>query len=216
MKFTACTVLAVLAGAILGGGSEYLHNRTYAQKYAAVVRAVSASSQHAIHPAADYVMVGDSLTAFGPWQELFSGASFANRGILGDTSDLILARIPDIGLVHAKTAFVMAGINDILRGGHLQDITGRYQQLVLQLRNDGMRVVVQGTLPVASWRNGSARINADVLALNSAMSAFCEREHIEHISIIVGDERAFYIFDGLHITGAAYLSWRDQISRFVS
>src|ERR1700691_2534070 len=40
----------------------------------------------AFHPHADIVMIGDSITNNGEWQEMFPGISIANRGIAGDRS----------------------------------------------------------------------------------------------------------------------------------
>ena len=45
-------------------------------------------------PTSDVVMVGDSLTADAPWNEIFPKVQIANRGIGGDTTDNILVKAP--------------------------------------------------------------------------------------------------------------------------
>ena len=59
------------------------------------------------------VMLGDSLTQRGPWNEIASVGNVANRGLEGATvdqiTDLIVPTIPR----SAKRIYVMAGVNDL-------------------------------------------------------------------------------------------------------
>ena len=47
-------------------------------------------------PTSDVVMVGDSLTADAPWNEIFPKVQIANRGMGGDTTDNILLRMDTV------------------------------------------------------------------------------------------------------------------------
>lgn len=166
-------------------------------------------------PAANSVFVGDSLTAFGPWAELFPGR-VVNRGIAADTTQRTLNRLTDIERLPAKQAIVMLGINDILLGEDLTQSASRYEQIISRLRSSGKRVIVESTLPVASWQRDSVRINQEVEKLNELLRAYCQNNDVTYVPISIPDEKIYYIHDGVHFSGAAYLIWAQQLKPYLS
>src|SRR5271165_596600 len=65
---------------------------------------------------APIVMLGDSLTEGGPWRELTGCLYLVNRGIGGDTSGGVLARLDEIIALKPRAVFLMIGVNDISLG----------------------------------------------------------------------------------------------------
>ena len=81
-------------------------------------------------PTSDVVMVGDSLTADAPWNEIFPKVQIANRGIGGDTTDNILVKAP--------TCWKLAAEMSCLIG--LSRSRSRRPVLFLRLRADAARI----------------------------------------------------------------------------
>src|SRR5438105_5617872 len=65
--------------------------------------------------AASIVMLGDSLTEGAPWRELTGCADLVNRGIGGDTTSGVLARLDEVLKLKPRAIFLMIGVNDISR-----------------------------------------------------------------------------------------------------
>lgn len=207
--------LIALAWFAAGVACDHARTTLIHRQQTGVLPVALRSFYHSVHGHADVVMIGDSLTAFAQWNELFPGVRIINRGIGGDTTYDVRARLDDINLATAKTAFIMEGINQLTNGERPEKIAADYELLIFQLRGAGVRVVVQSTLPIAEWRENSVAINSGAEQLNKLMAIFCRFNGIEFVRVNVTDARAFYIFDGLHITGEGYLSWRDQIAPYM-
>ncbi len=62
-------------------------------------------------------MLGDSLTAQGEWNAMLGEPLVANRGIDGDTSAGVLARIGDDADFRGDAVVIWIGTNDVLQGG---------------------------------------------------------------------------------------------------
>src|ERR1700719_953485 len=62
---------------------------------------------------ATIVMLGDSITEAAPWDELTGCRSIVNRGIGGDTTGGVLARLGDVVKLRPRAVFLMIGVNDI-------------------------------------------------------------------------------------------------------
>ena len=64
---------------------------------------------------ADIVFVGDSITQAGEWAEFFPDLRVLNRGLNGDETADVLARIDDVIATNPHHAFISLGLNDMLR-----------------------------------------------------------------------------------------------------
>ena len=60
-------------------------------------------------------MLGDSLTAQGEWNAMLGEPLVANRGIDGDTSAGVLARIGDDADFGGDAVVIWIGTNDVLQ-----------------------------------------------------------------------------------------------------
>jgi lysophospholipase L1-like esterase len=67
-------------------------------------------------------MLADSITAFAQWDNIFPGKAIANRGIPGDTIDGIFARLGAVVQMSPRKVFIMAGINDLIRGSSADQV----------------------------------------------------------------------------------------------
>lgn len=159
---------------------------------------------------ADVVMLGDSMTQFAEWAELFPQANIINRGIEGDTADGVLARLDEVIARKPKIVLLMIGINDLLLGVSPQVIERQVRLIVAKLKANGADVVLQSTLPV----HDNLRINAQVQALNALLRnvpgvTFVDlRRPLAPSGALLAD----YTWDGIHLNGVGYLIWRDIIA----
>ena len=181
-----------------------------------------ASFFDAFHAPASVVMVGDSLTDGAEWRELFPGVAIVNRGIDGDTADGVLERIGAIVALRPAKVFVMIGINDFVAGRSVDAVLRSYGRIVAALRESGAEVFVQSTLMCnaakAAWA-GCAAANGKVAQLNARLAALGAKgpTFIDLNAKLAGAAglKSELTFDGVHLNGAGYRLWRDEISPYV-
>lgn len=166
----------------------------------------------------DVVMVGDSITDYAEWSEMFPGISIANRGIAGDTTTGILERLDTIVATHAKTAFVMAGVNDIFSGDSVGVIVKNYSVIIDELLQAGMQPSIQSTLLVGESR---MQFNPAIEELNLALEALADEKGVRFIDLNqklatngVLDKR--YTPDAIHLNGAGYQVWQEAIKPIIN
>jgi lysophospholipase L1-like esterase len=178
---------------------------------------------HTFSGEADVVMLGDSLTDGAEWREMFPEQRIVNRGIDGDTTEGVLARLDDILLLQPKVVFVMIGINDFadpLRSADAVFLT--YQSIVSRLNRSGIRVVAQSTLPCneakGAWKSCTA-INVRIRQLNTHLATLTSPHvtFVDMVPLLAGSRglRQELTYDGVHLNGQAYQIWKDAIARFM-
>jgi len=171
-------------------------------------------------PQSDVVMVGDSLTEWGLWNEIFPGKRIANRGIGGDRTDDILRRIDQITSVKPNKAFLSAGTNDLISGKSIDQTFADYIKIVDKLQSNGITVFIQSTVECRKSTCG-ARL-AETRMLNAKLEKFAAENKIQYINIndgITSESDGLlpqFTPDGLHLLGTAYLVWKNNIERFVN
>ena len=75
-------------------------------------------------PQAHVVFLGDSITEHGNWNEWFPATPLVNRGISGDTTAGVLARL-DTAIDNPLAVFLLIGTNDLAFGVKQAAIQGR-------------------------------------------------------------------------------------------
>lgn len=172
---------------------------------------------------ADVVMLGDSLTDGAEWREMFPELRVVNRGIDGDTTEGVLARLGDILILKPKVVFIMIGINDLSDPSRSADaVFWTYKSIVSRLRLSGTRVVVQSTLPCneskGAWKSCTA-INPRIRQLNIRLATLTS-QHVTYVDLIpflAGSSglREELTYDGVHLNGQAYQLWKNAIARYM-
>jgi lysophospholipase L1-like esterase len=169
----------------------------------------------------DLVMLGDSLTNSAPWHELLDGLRVANRGLGGMTTGEILDYLDDVIAQKPRTAFLLAGINDITIKVPPETIGANIEQILTRLRQAGISTLVSPVFPVTSPLPGFPHITNDVIAAaNRAIVAAAARTGAKLVHIPLSDDdgalRKEFSQDGLHLTAAGYAVWRDALLQHVS
>ena len=167
---------------------------------------------------ADVVMIGDSLTQSGHWQDMFPKASIANRGIKGDGTDDILRRMDTILSVKPKKAFIMIGINDLYRGKSVDAVFKDYIEIINELESNNIQIYIQSTLECSDCgeRLGKVRL------LNQKLERLAVERKLTYINIndgLTNRETGLlpdYTSDGIHLTGNGYVKWSQTITPYIS
>ncbi len=170
--------------------------------------AVSFFDAYPVEPG-DIVLLGDSITFGGHWNEIAPGRPVRNRGIGGDRTDDLLARLEPILEGRPSKLFLMIGTNDLGTGVPHDTIVARYATLLDRFASEtpSTTVYVQSVLPrAADYRERIER-------LNQALRAMAAERGLTYIDLYPaflaedGSIRDELTFDEIHLTGDGYREW---------
>ena len=174
---------------------------------------------------AEVVMIGDSLVDSAEWTEMFPGQDIVNRGIDGDTTHGVLARLDTILKLEPKRAFIMVGINDFAdRHRSVAAVFARYRTIVARLGRAGAHVFVQSSLPCNEAKarvKSCASLNANIKQLNTKLAALAsENEDVTFIDLWPvmagrGGLKREVSYDGIHLNGEGYRRWKEAIAPYM-
>jgi len=158
------------------------------------------------------LMLGDSITARGKWEERLPGCGIVNRAIEFETTAGALARLDEVERVGAKVSMVMLGTNDISNSLPVADIFQRYRQIIVRLGKGSEVIVVSTTLQDAS----QAENNRQITTLNEALKAECRRGFCRYLDLndeiaLKGAALPSFLIDGVHLSPAGYKRWTEMI-----
>lgn len=165
------------------------------------------------------VMVGDSLTMYGLWQEFFPDVVIANRGIGSDVSAGVLARLDTVVDLSPAKVFLMIGTNDVSRGYAQDTIVANVEGILdtLEAELPDTEVYLQSVLPRLA-KNASA-----IEALNAAYKQLAVQyknvTYVDLYSLYCDDNgvptEELFASDGYHMSGSGYALWVEQIREYV-
>ena len=114
------------------------------------------------------VMIGDSITDGGLWNELLNNDLIQNRGIAGDTTDGVLDRLNSTNK-NINQAFIMIGINDFFQEKSVDYVFSNYLKIIENLQQKGIKVYIQSTLFVGDEK--PSKYNEKVEVLNEKLKS---------------------------------------------
>ena len=171
----------------------------------------------------EIVFLGNSITDGAEWFELFDGnPNIKNRGIGGDDTDGVLARLDEVTSSNPKQIFIMIGTNDLAYGKTVEYVIENYQIIIdrIQTASPGTEIIMQAVLPVEDAIHYT-RPNASIRTINTQLKEISQLENIQYIDIhtTFSDENGKlnkkYSIDGLHLNGAGYLLWKDILMNYI-
>ncbi|HLH38342.1 MAG TPA: GDSL-type esterase/lipase family protein [Bryobacteraceae bacterium] len=163
------------------------------------------------------VFLGDSITAGCEWHELLNSPGVLNRGIGGDTSAGVLARIPGILRLRPAKIFLMIGANDAQALGYSPGMEFKEQRKIVMslLANPAVRIYVQSILPSrnARFSRWGSEANRLLKTLQSSRVEFIDLRPAfeDHDGLI----RPELTSDGLHLSAQGYRLWAAAIRGFI-
>ncbi|MDD3008281.1 MAG: GDSL-type esterase/lipase family protein [Arcobacter sp.] len=162
------------------------------------------------------MMLGDSITDEGLWDELLENNKVQNRGISGDTTSGVLDRLDSINK-SIKQVFIMIGVNDIMRGKEVDEIYANYMKIIKTFKDKNIKVYIQSTLFIGEKR--MENFNPKVEELNKRLEKYANENQITFINLnpIFAPQKVLkkeFTSDDLHLNGSAYKLWANEIKKY--
>jgi lysophospholipase L1-like esterase len=162
------------------------------------------------------MMLGDSITDEGQWDELLDNTKVQNRGISGDTTDGVLDRLNSISK-GIKQVFIMIGVNDIMRGKEVDEVYTNYLKIIQTFKDKNIKVYIQSTLYIGESRK--ANFNPKIEELDKKLEKYASENQITFINLnpIFAPQKVLkkeFTSDDLHLNGTAYKLWTEQIRKY--
>lgn len=170
----------------------------------------------------EIIFIGNSITHWGDWAELLNSSIVRNRGIAGDISYGVLARISEVTNRRPAKVFIMIGVNDIGRKVPLLKTINNYEKILLKIKqlSPATKVFVQSVLPINESlinRQYYTGTNREILRLNSELRKLASKHSVLYIDLhklfidATGQMEAKYTYDGIHLSAAGYLTWARHL-----
>ncbi|OJZ00193.1 MAG: GDSL family lipase [Sphingobacterium sp. 40-24] len=166
------------------------------------------------------VFLGNSITERAEWQELLADLRYPvlNRGIGGDNSFGILARIDEVLRGRPRAIFLMDGINDQFRKLPQEVSVNNYKRIIKRIKKISPKTLIylQSALPINEeltkepYTKGR---NVLVPILNEKLRQLAADENIPFVDLCPlfqdneGKLNAVYSADGIHLIPSAYIKW---------
>ncbi len=199
-------------------GQEIQENKTYIDR-------MTYFKQHPLTEG-QIIFLGNSLTQAGKWNEYFPSQQPANRGIAGDNTEGMLARIDEIIAAKPKKLFIMAGINDISLSRSNKKIVSNISTMIVMIKEGSpdTQIYLQSVLPINNEIGIYSRLKKKektIEKLNKELHKLSKKENLIFINIYPSflikkrQLNARYTTDGLHLNEEGYTVWVNQIRNFV-
>lgn len=170
------------------------------------------------------VFLGNSITERGPWQELIPGKAIVNRGIGGDNTFGVLARLDKVLEDQPAIIFLMIGINDIGRSLPVTVIANNFRRIVEKVQTQSPKTILylQSVLPMNDSILSAAYLKNKkdtILALNKEIFQLASEKKLVYINLhevfadAKGDLKPSLALDGIHLKPAAYIDWIDYLRK---
>ncbi|RYY47668.1 MAG: sialate O-acetylesterase [Chitinophagaceae bacterium] len=173
----------------------------------------------------DIIFLGNSITDYTDWNELLQLPHARNRGISGDITFGVLARLDEVTEGKPAKIFILIGINDIARNIPDSVILANYQRMIDRIKASTPRTKIyfNTLLPVNKTFPDRAHFNKDqhIAAVNAGLKAICAKEKIQVIDIhpkFLDDQQRLdkkYCYDGLHLNAEGYKLWAGLLQPYL-
>lgn len=168
----------------------------------------------------EIIFLGNSITDIGEWAEIWNSTKVKNRGISGDNTFGVLARLDEVISSKPQKVFIMIGINDIARDTPDSIIIANYKKIIYHIKTQtpATKIFVQSILPTNNQFTEFKRHQnktEHIVIVNTAMKSYCSNNNIVYIDLyskFIDDENNLakkYTNDGLHLNGFAYMKWKE-------
>ncbi len=174
--------------------------------------------------ASDIIFIGDSITFWGDWPELFQNKNIKNRGIPGDISFGLLERLKHTIEGKPERIFILIGINDLARNIPDSVIINNHKRLIseIKLSSPETKIFVQSILPTNSeFKKLTNHYNKEdrIRMINTSLKQIARDFNVDFIDLYSvfsdtnGKLKSQYTWDGVHLTADGYTAWADVLIR---
>lgn len=169
------------------------------------------------------VFLGNSITEAGNWEERSCLGNVVNRGISGDNSFGVYARLQEILSTKPEKIFLMIGVNDLKRGTPVEYILNNHARIARKVSTNSPEVelYIQSVLPVREvvldsiYRNITSE---KIWRVNDGLLKIADRYKIPFINLnkeVFSNDKGElfekFTTDGLHLSEKGYHAWIDYL-----
>lgn len=176
------------------------------------------------------VFFGDSLTDFYPTQEFFDEPTIYNRGVAGDRTDHLLARINNVTDISPSKLFLLIGTNDIGVGKSPRYAADNTKKIIQKIKESCPLCVVYllSQYPVRRTKNLFSFLTClfrtrkrlkELDNLNKITAQELDCEYIDIFSSLCDEKgrlKKEYTYDGLHMSAAAYCKISSILDKYIT
>ena len=170
----------------------------------------------------EIIFLGNSITDIGEWAELWNNINVKNRGISGDNTFGVLARLDEVASSKPAKIFILIGINDIAKGTPDSVIVSNYKKIIRRIQTSSPQTIiyVQSILPTNNEFTEFVRHqNKDehIQAVNNKLKQLCVQNRLVYVDLYSsflespGKISKSYTNDGLHLTGEGFMLWKKVL-----
>lgn len=163
----------------------------------------------------DIIMFGNSITAYGDWNNLLQRQDVLNKGFPGYTSSHLALMVDEHIITNSpKACFIMVGINDILLGNPRDRIESNFVAILNEMIENKIETIVQSVLYIEN----SPGTNTIIDSLNNFLFTYCKHNSIQYLDINSKLSNTSGLLpenslDGIHLTNHAYKIWAKEIQK---
>jgi lysophospholipase L1-like esterase len=157
--------------------------------------------------------VGDSLTEGGRWQEWFAEDQAHNFGVGGDTTDDMIARLPEIFEVKPDTVVILIGTNDLAWRRSVEHIVRNIETILVTVRRElpDAHILVQSVMP--RGREFASQIR-DITRHLWQCAPTVRAQYLDlwpALALADGELNPEYSDDRLHLNDSGYDAWLAEL-----
>jgi lysophospholipase L1-like esterase len=161
------------------------------------------------------VLIGDSHTSLGKWEDLFSTYEIENRGFPGVTTDQLMFTVEDVAASRPRAVLLLSGSNDVALGRPPEWTGARLEELL-----DVFAQASPDTLVVLQTIPPRADLAGVVPFTNEEIRRVAGERGLPLIDLYplldngYGGLRLGETDDGIHLSETGYLLWSAQLRLF--
>lgn len=175
----------------------------------------------------EVIMLGNSITNCGQWDELFPNTNIINRGISGDITLGVLDRMDEIVSSKPRSIFILIGINDLAKGIPQSVILKNYAAILDKIASHSpkTKVYLQSLMPINdSFKEFPSHkgLTPQIKALNTELRQLALNKKVHFVDLyshfvgtIPDQMDKQFTNDGLHLLGKGYSHWEKALRRLI-
>lgn len=168
----------------------------------------------------DIVFLGNSITEQGGnWAKRLNNSKVKNRGISGDTTEGVLARLGEVICCEPKQVFILIGINDLFRDDMTSEMVfTNIMKIVNQIheKSPNTQIFVHTILPTSTIRiKEKIQMTNNLLVNAASKEPFQLVELHEEFKGNDGLMKMQFSEDGVHLNESGYDVWVKKIINLI-
>ena len=171
----------------------------------------------------EIIFLGDSLTDYVQFHEIFPDLRVINRGIAGDTTTGVLNRLDEIISRKPAKLFIEIGLNDIVYKVAPVDIAANIRKIIERVKTGSpeTKIYLETLLPVVN--NGKFETRRPSNIINSvnellpeiAKDLDCKLLDLHKFFAENDNMPERYTVDGVHMNGTGILKWMQFLEPYI-